>query len=883
MEIVVDPHTGRWYTVGDTGAEFRDIPRGAIVFNHTQSKSLLENGYVAGRASALVGGTAMVTGGISVSGAQASTVSGGHSAGNYKSPYSGASNSTSSSSTDSELEKMDWIEIALNRIQSAIERVKNIASSAYKSISSKLSATADEIDLVTKEIGLQEAAYARYMKEANSVGLSSDLAALVQNGAIDISQYSEDTQKLIKDYQDFYEKAIECSDAVADLKENLAELYESKFNDIKDDFDSRLELLEHMSAAYETGIDKLEAQGYLQSTEYYAALQDVERKNISLLNAELESLHKSFSEAMSSGEIEEGSEAYYSMASSINEVKEALDDAELSLAEYAQTMREIEWDHFNFIQDRISQLTSESDFLIDLMGNSDMHDDNGQLTDNGMATMGLHGQNYNTYMAQADAYAKELLKIDQQLAEDPYNTDLLERREELLGLQQDSILAAEDEKQAIIELVREGIDIQLDAMRELIDSYTEALDEAKDLYDYQKKIKSQTDKIASIEKQLSAYSGFDDEETRAKVQKLTVELTSAKEDLEESQYDRYVSDQKKLLNSLYDEYELVLNQRLDNSEALLSEMIGTVNANADSINSTLVSATDSVGYTMSANMQSIWNGSVQAIDGVITLYGDGFNERLTTTNSVLAQIEVNTAAMVEASNAAADDKVSGTAAVTKPDVVEKAPSHTITITTASSSSNSGSLKKTSSSGGSGYSSTSSYGGSSGSSSTSNKPVNKSNLTRNDDLLKKKPTHYQKYASGGLADYTGVAWIDGSPTKPELVLDAQDTANFIALKDTLRKMTAQELTFGTSYGADYAQRFSGITDISKKVASLRDTSGVNTGVNVGDTQINIQIDHVEDYNDFVSQLQRDKRFEGFIQSITVDRLAGNSPLKKYKYF
>ena len=57
-EIVVDPRTGKWYTVGDNGAEFRDIPAGAIVFNHRQTESLLENGYVAGRASALVSGTA---------------------------------------------------------------------------------------------------------------------------------------------------------------------------------------------------------------------------------------------------------------------------------------------------------------------------------------------------------------------------------------------------------------------------------------------------------------------------------------------------------------------------------------------------------------------------------------------------------------------------------------------------------------------------------------------------------------------------------------------------------------------------------------------------------------------------------------------------------
>lgn len=62
-EIVVDPHSGQWYTVGDYGAEFVNIPKGSIVFNHKQTEALLEKGYVLGRASALVSGTAMVTGG----------------------------------------------------------------------------------------------------------------------------------------------------------------------------------------------------------------------------------------------------------------------------------------------------------------------------------------------------------------------------------------------------------------------------------------------------------------------------------------------------------------------------------------------------------------------------------------------------------------------------------------------------------------------------------------------------------------------------------------------------------------------------------------------------------------------------------------------------
>ena len=45
----------------------------------------------------------------------------------------------------------------------------------------------------------------------------------------------------------------------------------------------------------------------------------------------------------------------------------------------------------------------------------------------------------------------------------------------------------------------------------------------------------------------------------------------------------------------------------------------------------------------------------------------------------------------------------------------------------------------------------------------------------------------KYASGGLADFTGPAWLDGTRSNPELVLNARDTQNFIELKDTLTSL------------------------------------------------------------------------------------------------
>ena len=57
-EVVVNPHSGKWYTVGEHGAEFVNLPKDAIVFDHQKSEELLENGFVGARGMAMAEGNA---------------------------------------------------------------------------------------------------------------------------------------------------------------------------------------------------------------------------------------------------------------------------------------------------------------------------------------------------------------------------------------------------------------------------------------------------------------------------------------------------------------------------------------------------------------------------------------------------------------------------------------------------------------------------------------------------------------------------------------------------------------------------------------------------------------------------------------------------------
>lgn len=84
-----------------------------------------------------------------------------------------------------------------------------------------------------------------------------------------------------------------------------------------------------------------------------------------------------------------------------------------------------------------------------------------------------------------------------------------------------------------------------------------------------------------------------------------------------------------------------------------------------------------------------------------------------------------------------------------------------------------------------------------------KAVNKTNWKQMWPNLKLSNYSIDKFARGGLADYTGPAWLDGTKTNPELVLNAQDTRNFIALKDILSSlMGAQGASTKTSGGDNY---------------------------------------------------------------------------------
>ena len=462
---------------------------------------------------------------------------------------------------------------------------------------------------------------------------------------------STDLSKKLRIEQEALDKATsEAAQSQAEYAQSIVENAKKKLENIANYYDSFTSQWENRNSMYEAYMDRMQTQGYNLSTKFYEAEIGQQQKIVDNLSQKYIAMKRNFAQAVQDGTIVEGTEEYYEMQNEIDQVALSLKEAQNKVVEFQASIRDLKWEQFDQLQDAIGRITSESDFLIDLMSHKDMYDKDGNMTEQGLATMGLHGVNYNTYMAQADKYKEEMLKISEELANDPNNQKLIDRKNELIDAQQQAILSAEDEKDSIKDLIQDGIDKQLDALDDLIDKYLDCLDSEKSLYEYRKKIGEQSEKIASLQKQLSSLQGDNSEENKAKLQKLKEDLKSAQDDMEETQYDKYISDQKKLLDELKQDYKKALDDRMDNVDALLSDAIASINSNSSNISQTLQTESKNVGYTLSGEMQTIWTSQSQAL----SLYDGKFDTRFTGVNSAIENVYNRQKDMIDAINAMAE-------------------------------------------------------------------------------------------------------------------------------------------------------------------------------------------------------------------------------------
>lgn len=197
-ELVVNPHSGKWYTVGDNGAEFVNLPKDAIVFDHRKTKKLLDQGFIGGRGVALASGTAMDSG----SPGRGSYVGGnGYKVGQdprVKSTYKATKASTKATKDNSKA--LEENKKALEKQKTALEKQKTALEKESNKLKIYGQAAIDEIEKREKALNKE--------KEAQDKAFEAEIEALnKKKTALQKANDEEDRAIKLAELKDALEKA----------------------------------------------------------------------------------------------------------------------------------------------------------------------------------------------------------------------------------------------------------------------------------------------------------------------------------------------------------------------------------------------------------------------------------------------------------------------------------------------------------------------------------------------------------------------------------------------------------------------------------------------------------------------------------------------------
>lgn len=265
------------------GAHLANLKKGDIIFSASQTEALLKNGSISGHARAYASGTvgdienldlssAYAVGGLSLkfkgglkspkygnSGGGSTNTTPTYSSGRNNNSGNGNTGNTTpkSSSKQKHSEQIfDWVNRALTKFKNAVESVANTIND-YVSSAFKTKQLNKQISALENEINANKKGQKAYMKKANSVAskytyyytpegsdteqsmnitIPEKYKKLVREGKWNIedmdtsTDYNKGLAEAIQKYQDYYDKATDCSQAVQELYNEQLKVFEQWAN-----------------------------------------------------------------------------------------------------------------------------------------------------------------------------------------------------------------------------------------------------------------------------------------------------------------------------------------------------------------------------------------------------------------------------------------------------------------------------------------------------------------------------------------------------------------------------------------------------------------------------------------------------------------------------
>lgn len=598
-EIVVNPVTGLWYTVGDIGPEFVDIPKGAIVFNHIQTEQLLKNGYADGRATALASGTAMVTGGYKpydpVYGGGGSNSNKGSSSSNKK-PSNTTSNHTvkvTADATDLEEQLKD----TLDKIKEEIDDIiGNLEHEIF--LLEKNHGDPDEIVSIYREMQDQVHAYAEKYR-AQGLDENSDY---IQDLQKQWWEYQESIQEVIVDT---YEKATQEQENAITLTENWLDnaFADRDFKNVQIYVDDIVSYYEKMQQIIHEQAEYYRSQGYSDTSDEVSELSDLwwdYEENIKEVKQQV---------------VDHLIEMVDTASEAVDNIQDVMDTFKDAADEYAKNGGFISVDAFQeivklgpqymqYLEDengllqineesinrviaaKTEQLALESamnyiERLRLALQAESIEDLNNLLyatTETTNATWGLVYANLALLDLTGPQYEAALHNINaiRALAQNAISGigKVTGEAEENLQDMKDGL---DDILQYVMDMLEDRVQRQIDALEEMKDSYAElielkkeSMEATKEETDYQDEVADKVKEIADLQARINALSLDDSRDAQAQRIELEEQMAELQKELADTQADYAYDRQEESLDKMQDAYEEQKDQEIEKLEQTIS-------------------------------------------------------------------------------------------------------------------------------------------------------------------------------------------------------------------------------------------------------------------------------------------------------------------------
>ena len=392
----------------------------------------------------------------------------------------------------------------------------------------------------------------------------------------------------------------------AEREKELRNLTKQEFDAIASAYDYQLKLNDAKRQGVQDALSLAESRGDQIGSAYYSSQISVNNADLNTRYEERERLLKKLST------MKKGSEEWYDSYDTLQGVNKEISSLINNNAELDRKIKQLKWDRFDELENKIDDVITEASFLSDLLDSDNFFDDKGMITNDGVTAMGLALQNYDSYLAKAQKYREQLAELEankNNLSYDDYTSKL---REYTQG-QQNAIKSANDLKKTTISYVKQGLDAQNEALSKEIEQRKKLLEQAKTERDFNDKTLDQNKKIARLKRQIAILENDDSDSNRKTLRELRSQLQDVEKEQSDSFYDKSVSDQEDALDNMLENSKKQAEEYLKDTDKVFADAIVYVNAHADQVSTTLTKLAQDTGYNISEYITKAWRGSGSAV------------------------------------------------------------------------------------------------------------------------------------------------------------------------------------------------------------------------------------------------------------------------------